>query len=500
MKKIFAAISDYWNSYSFYQKALFMLIWSIGLHLPIALGNFILHDEQYTILLTQQPFFQMMSTIIREDGHPPLSYIFFRMFSFGDLETTMRLMRVAGMIAFLGGSFLLGCFPVRRLVGDKVALWFVFFILFMPVSFYFTTNIRMYPLACLFLTGAFIYAQNIVWNYRKSDWLYLTIFSVLGLYTHYYCALTLALIWSILLWDICRQKQYQQIKNIFIYGALTAICFLPWMYVFVLQYFEMKSTWFPNLLNAQWSIGGFFDAYMHYPDLLDLIFGIITIFAVIKMCFYNNSEIKTKVMVRRVVTVYFGLYALAWGISVLVRPMLVAHYLSVVKGIFIIALACAVVHFHRIRKVVSGLMLLMILSSYIFYYGYTHLRIQNQMQHIIRTHVPENSLMLYEETVPHLFLRTYFPNMPMYYAPLSPEVVLLQDEVQQESEWLQHLEDFGHKVYYIKKCQSDAGLPKKSYVAKVPWLTLPFCIYRLEKADIERLVKNADQYHQRLDE
>ena len=46
MKKVFAAVAEYWDSYSFVQKVFFFALWSIGLHLPICFGDFILHDEQ----------------------------------------------------------------------------------------------------------------------------------------------------------------------------------------------------------------------------------------------------------------------------------------------------------------------------------------------------------------------------------------------------------------------------------------------------------------------
>ena len=243
---------QFWNdgmqqllSLSFKQKAFLIFCLGLILYLPL-MDNFnATHDEKYTLLVFQYSWIDMIKTLMAEDGHPPLSYIFIRLFASINNEYQIALARFSSVLVLMCTA-LLGVFPLRRLLGDKVALLYMLFVFTFPASFHLGINIRMYPLAVLCTTGAFLYALTIVHKYRRSDWFWLSFFSIAGLYTHYYCGMILAVIWIALLLDLIKTKQFSKIKWLFLNGTIVAFCFLPWILVFINQYNNMKTDWYPS--------------------------------------------------------------------------------------------------------------------------------------------------------------------------------------------------------------------------------------------------------------
>ena len=486
MKKIFTAVADYWNGYSFAQKIFFIFLWGGGLHLPICFGDFVAHDEQYTLLLMQKSLSEMLGLIVGEDGHPPLSYLFYRLFAFGDWETMIHNTRIAGFAVYALGMCALGYWPVRRLLNEKTALWFVFLAMFMPVSFYLSANIRMYGFACLFLTGEFVYALNIAFKRCKGDWIYFTIFSVLGLYSHYYCVLVSALIWLMLFYDLWQQKEYRELKYIFACGAITAICFLPWVYVFVQQYLQMKTTWYPSWFEVQTAFRGFFESYNLPPLMIDIICGLMFILLLFKKCFGSqNTEMPVKV-VRRALFVALGLYLLGWAISFILRPMLVGMYLAVIRCIVYLAVVSALPKKTFFKAFFVLIVVLEIIGNYNNYYEYSHLNFWERGVNLVNSHVAKGNVILYGDTHSHLFLRTSFPEAKIYYAPLEPELILLHDEVAKETFTEDNLDKSA--VYGIYDCHSRKKYRIGTVVERFAGLYYPLCLLKFSADEVRILL------------
>ncbi|MBR3675947.1 MAG: glycosyltransferase family 39 protein [Alphaproteobacteria bacterium] len=486
MKKIFTAVADYWNGYSFAQKIFFICLWSIGLHLPICFGDFISHDEQYTLVLMQKSVTEMLHLIVLEDGHPPLSYLFYRLLAFGDWETMIHTMRIVGFTLYALGMCALGYWPVRRLLNEKTALWFVFLAMFMPISFYLSANIRMYVFACLFLTGEFVYALNIAFKRRKGDWIYFTIFSVLGLYSHYYCSLVSALIWLMLFYDLWRQKEYRELKHIFGCGAITAICFLPWVYAFLQQYLQLKTAWYPSLFEMQTAFRGFFESYILPPLFIDIICGLMFILLLFKKCFCSkNIEMSVKV-VRRALFIALGLYLSAWAISLILRPMLVGMYLAVIRGIVYLAVVSALPQKPFRKALFVLIVVLEIAGNFNNYYDYSHLNLWKRGVNVINSHVAENDVILYGDTHAHMFLRTSLPEANIYYAPLEPELILLHDEVAKETITEYNIDKTA--VYGIYDCHSRKKYRIGTVVERFAGLYYPLCLLKFSADEVQILL------------
>ena len=109
---------------------------------------------------------------------------------------------------------LLGVFPLRRLLGPAAALLWICFVFVLPSAFYLAINIRMYPLAVFTITGEFIYAMLFAYQQKKSDLAWFFLFTLMALYTHYYCVILTAVIWLIVLVDLLQMKEKAKILKL----------------------------------------------------------------------------------------------------------------------------------------------------------------------------------------------------------------------------------------------------------------------------------------------
>ncbi|MDY6407706.1 MAG: glycosyltransferase family 39 protein, partial [Pseudomonadota bacterium] len=173
-------------------KEKFLLIWVLGivLYLPL-MNNFnAWYDEQYSLYLTSLSWQDMFHAIELEDSHPPMYYIILKLWMMGMDYHLVGWARFSNLV-FLALTALLGAFPVRRLAGDKTALWFAALTFFFPASLWLGTNIRMYSLFYLEITAFITYALLILKEGKTKDWAMFLGWGMTLPYTHYYGCFTL---------------------------------------------------------------------------------------------------------------------------------------------------------------------------------------------------------------------------------------------------------------------------------------------------------------------
>lgn len=125
----------------------------------INLNQSIWLDEATTAKVVKSfPFFQIITKFSPTDFHPPLYYLFMKLWTnlFGYSEIALRLPSVIFSV-FTGYIIYL---IVKRIKDEKTGLWAAAFFLFSPLIIYYSQEARMYSLATLFLTLAvFFYYQ-----------------------------------------------------------------------------------------------------------------------------------------------------------------------------------------------------------------------------------------------------------------------------------------------------------------------------------------------------
>ena len=314
---------------SYYKKCFLLIVLGIGLFVPFMDPYNTTGDERATILLFSYPWKDMFRLIAIEDGHPPLYHAIYRLFQLGgDIHNVFPL-RVATLCIF-ALTALLGVFPLRRLLGETAALFFIICVFFLPSSLWLSVNVRMYPLVVYVVSGTFIYSQLILFGNKKTDWLFFVVFTLAGLYTHYFGCIILAVVWSLIFVQFLLQKQYKKIACLAGAGLVVCLLYLPWLFVFFQQYNYMTKTWFPSDLDRDEAI---FATVLVLRALgnpvLEFIFCFFGCFCWILIWEYLLAQKKDQntIVTKNATIVFWGLFVSAFLISVFIRPTLITRYL-----------------------------------------------------------------------------------------------------------------------------------------------------------------------------
>ena len=434
---------------SYYKRCFLLIVLGVILYIPLMNSYNANHDEQAAMLLFRYSWKEMFHLIAVEDGHPPLYHIVYRLFQLGGDYHNIFALRVATLVIFVLMA-LLGAFPLRRLVGEQASLWFIFCVFFLPSSLWLGTNMRMYPLTVYVLAGAFIYSVLLYRDNRKADWICFALFTIAGLYTHYFCALVLMLIWVTLFLRLLAIKQFRKALILCGVGCVIALLYLPWLYVFLQQYNNMKATWFPKTIHRDAALYGFLFLLRGTTNpLIDGLFLFLGCWCWILAIEYitEKKSGESVKIVKYGLFICWGLYLLTFVISCFFRPTLSARFLVVVMGIFYVTVAVSVNYYEKFKRVFLFFCSLAFLTGYLQYYMFVNDTNIKRFVSEFRMKIPEKSLVLYADTWTHLFMEFYLPEYHKLYVPLEPYIVLFQDKILKE----QQIDPYEYsRIYYFR--------------------------------------------------
>ena len=192
------------------------------------------YDESYSFKsardYTQLGIVQKM--IDDRDTDVPLYYCALRVWiqlfgGIGHRFLAARLFSVAGAVA----SMLLGLFAVRRLWGNRTALYFMIATGLAPAMLHVSVNIRMYSWTNFLVTASAVAAFCIVQNPRRRGlWVMLCALTVTALFSHYFTAFAYLAIYLYLLAALFRHEKKEIWKG-FVCGIVSLTPLIVWMVV-----------------------------------------------------------------------------------------------------------------------------------------------------------------------------------------------------------------------------------------------------------------------------
>ena len=198
---------------------------------------------------------------------------------------------------------------------------------------------RMYSWTILFLIISFFYVKDVLEHNDLKSWLLLSIFSVLGVYTHYFSALSSVIIYLMLFIWILVNKQTSLIDNLkkfFISILVGFILYIPWIFPLLNQlksvheYFWIKSVTLDTLVN--------YFSYCLTISSNQLIHFISLMFILIIFILFLKEFIKTKdnndLYLLMGISVFIGTILLGFILSVTYKPILWDRYLLPAIGVF----------------------------------------------------------------------------------------------------------------------------------------------------------------------
>lgn len=354
-------------------------------------------DEAYSVGVANQDWGNLFISTI-DDVHPILYYILLKIFTmiFGNSMVVFRVFSVIPLIVLSLFSYT----HISKKYGEKTGLYFAFILLFLPITFHYATQIRMYSWAMLFVAITAYYAYNAVTEeYNKKNWIIFAIFSVLSAYTHYFALFTIGIINILMLVYIVKNKK-ELLKKWFLFGALQIVLYIPGLIIFIKQSLRVA--------------GGFWIS-VTYPDIfmqiVEFLFkdsinsGLPSIFALFIFVYMilrvHKEYLNNKEEIKPITTALLvcGLVILVTLLVSFYRAVFIPRYMIPMSALAIFALATILAKENN--KFIKGVICIGLICLSIWS-GYTYLKdaydTKNQEPwNYIKEEIQEGDIIIYKE-------------------------------------------------------------------------------------------------------
>jgi uncharacterized membrane protein len=231
------------------------LIWG-----ALGITNNLWYDEAYSASMISHSWFELVR-ITAVDDHSPFYYvllkIFYHLFGGGTHFFALKQMSVL----FMAGYLFLGKYYVRKLFGEKVSVWFMFFSITMPIMMVQAGNVRMYAVALFFMTLAGLSAFDLYREYNKESmpkeqtqqiggdtgikkrerialrkkWWLFRLASLACVYCHTFAMIQMFILYCLFFGAIIYGKKRKMLKPYFVSGVFVSLIFAPWLAVTIHQ-------------------------------------------------------------------------------------------------------------------------------------------------------------------------------------------------------------------------------------------------------------------------
>ena len=370
----------------FFAAAIYCLIRSITL----SLTTDIWYDELFTMEFATRPVKELISLTAR-DVHPPFYYMIVRFFILlcdslgitGD-GAMLGAESVAKLVSVLPFFILMiyGVTTIRKRFGILPAGLFSFAIITMPQMPEYTTEIRMYSWAMLFVTMALLHGLSLLnsimgrgregWNILDGLMLWLS--TTAAAYTHYYAAFAIGIIYGILIvWmlvyymRVAKKKTEGKIglkaaATLIVALNLTIASYIPWVSVVLRQVGAVKANYWIQPVGIR-SFGSAVKHLFKGYFTNDLLAVVIAVLLFVLVAFLLVRTVLRTIRAKEITDAYtlFAFSVLPLVVltglvaSILIRPVFVNRYMLPAYGCFWLAISVmASVEIDRVYKREKG--------------------------------------------------------------------------------------------------------------------------------------------------
>ena len=298
-------------------------------------------DEGYTRGLMNLSFMDMIS-ITANDVHPPLYYLiamfFVKICNAINLNfNIVHLMKFPSLIPYLI-ILIFSLTKIRKEYGILSAGFFSLTMILMSEFFSHFITARMYTWTTLFLVLSFFYVKDILERDDFKSWIMLSIFSVLGAYTHYFSALSSVVIYFLLfIWILFnKEKTRDNLKKFVTSIILCFILYIPWIPPLLNQLKAVHESFWIEPITLDTIINYFSYCLTissnYFIHLISLVFILIVFFIFLKKFIENKN--KSDLYLLMGISVFIGTLLLGLILSLLYKPILLDRYLLPSISIF----------------------------------------------------------------------------------------------------------------------------------------------------------------------
>lgn len=224
-------------SYGIYLLAIFTAI----LNVTLIFDNVLWGDEAYSANLIRSNLPNMIQIISLEEPHPPLYYLWLKMW--------VELLGRSGMVFHLATLFVffiglvLAVTLVRKRYGNIPTAFFIVFTGMSEMCLIYNVEIRMYAMAFLTVTFCYYSAGRILEENKLTGWVGMIFWGLVAAYSHYFAGLivTIMMITACLLavWRFGRKTWIRTITG----GIAFIAGYMPWMQFLIRSVNSVKNNW-----------------------------------------------------------------------------------------------------------------------------------------------------------------------------------------------------------------------------------------------------------------
>jgi hypothetical protein len=317
-------------------------------------------DEIYSMVFAFRPIKEIIS-LTAKDVHPPLYYIILRLFLLASDRIFPSLaVEQVGKIVSIIPFFLILIYAltlVRKQFGFIISGLFFFCVCSMPQDN--MTDIRMYGWALFFITGLGLHFNNIITaffnrkNGKVSNYIFILLYSVSAIYTHYFAAIAVFWIYFVALVIMFigylksgesdseknRTCLLHVVKPVVI-GIVAVLCYIPWISVLLSQLGDVKESYWIAPLGPKTPYNtAMHIVRAHYPSivigtLLSIIFISFVAFLVFKECSMAKKGQCESVRNLYLFSILPLVALTGYAVSFIMRPIFIDRYLLPSIGLF----------------------------------------------------------------------------------------------------------------------------------------------------------------------
>ena len=341
------------------------------------------------------------------DIHPLLYYFIFRFFTKFFLLFNYDNPIIIGIIVSLIPQYLLCLFNysvIKNTFDWKTAGWFNLLIFSMPNLMLFSTEIRMYSWALLFITVAFVYLIKIISNSSLKNWTIFTLMVICASYTHYFAGITSVSLYLVLFFYIIFKKR-ELIKSYFLSFLVSVLAYLPWLPYFYIQiktvhsgYWIKEMTFKQILYLILYSFVPSFKLinfdYCNFDVLLNhkikLIIGLILLFIVISTLIYLYHIKKLNKIDFIAIASFSLVYIIGILISIIHTPIFADRYIIPSLGILWLLFALCLSKLGN-NKIIVFILIFIMMIGCISSINYTQFQMNEHQKTIDKINIIDNS-------------------------------------------------------------------------------------------------------------
>ena len=290
-------------------------------------------DEAFTIRLSGMSVPEMLRATA-EDVHPPLYY--------GIVQLFCKVFGYTGVVYHLA-SFIpyvlvivLALTVIWKWFGMEASVLLITLASLLETAVSFHVEVRMYSWGSLFMLASFLALYSIFTQNRTRDYVWFVLASLAGAYTHYYCLVSVAFFYVILI-GLALIKREAYLKKTLIACLVTVAAYLPWLIV-LLQTFQrtMGDFWMTNIPYLKDCLGYLFSGKLQY-----VLFGIMLL-AVALTAWNQRKDFGKVLWLAAGMSSIFGTILVGNLVSRIFRPVFIVRYLYPVAIIAWVLLAVGI--------------------------------------------------------------------------------------------------------------------------------------------------------------